>query len=165
MFRHCPPKGKSFQRGASLLEILVVLGLMTALLVVTIPAFFRLLQGYRLQSTANVVATNLRFARSAALKQKVQYRLTFKDSGEASPNTYIIEYQPPFWPTVRNMDTDIPDRVQIDPTSLDQVIFDSRGAATISGGSGFIRLTSQSVGSYTITVSPTGAINTTKSSS
>jgi Tfp pilus assembly protein FimT len=160
-------KRAGFQRGATLLEILVVLGLMVALLVVLIPAFFRLLQGYRLQSTANIVATNLRFARAAALKQKVLYRLTFRDSGEAPPNTYTIEYAPGSvcCQPVRNMDTNISDRVQIDPTSIDVVDFDSRGAATITGGStSSILLTSESVGSYTITVSSTGAINTIRNS-
>ena len=153
---------RRFNRGASLLEILVVLGLMTALLVVTIPAFFRLLQGYRLQSTANIVATNLRFARSAALKQKLLYKLTFHDKNEGNPNTYTIEYHPGSWQPVRTMDTEIPDKVEIDPTSLDDVTFDSRGAASTSG---FILLNSEGVGSYRITVSLTGAINTTKSSS
>jgi Tfp pilus assembly protein FimT len=157
---------RRFHRGVSLLEILVVLGLMAALLVILIPAFFRLLQGYRLQSTANVVATNLRFARSAALKQKVLYRITVNDSADSPPNTYKIESQPPFWPAVKNMDTDIPEQIVIDPTSLDTVIFDSRGAATVSGGTNSsILLSSDDVGSYTITVSPTGAINTTRSSS
>ena len=154
-----------FHRGVSLLEILVVLGLMAALLVIGIPAFFRLLQGYRLQSTANIVATNLRFARSAALKQKVQYRITFNDSADSPPNTYKIEYQPPTWPAVKNMDTSIPEQIVIDPTSLDTVIFDSRGAATVTGGTSSILLSSDNVGSYTITVSPTGAINTVRSSS
>jgi Tfp pilus assembly protein FimT len=154
------------ERGVSLLEILVVLGLMAALLVVLIPAFFRLLQGYRLQSTANVVATNLRFARSAALKQKVLYRITVNDSGDTPANSYKIEYQPPSWPAVKNMDIDIPDQVVIDPTSLDTVIFDSRGAATINGGTtSSIVLSSDDVGTYTIIVSPTGAINTVRSSS
>jgi Tfp pilus assembly protein FimT len=147
-------------RGVSLLEILVVLGLMTALLVIAIPAFFRLLQGYRLQATANIVATNLRFARSAALKQKVLYKLTFHDKNEGNPNTYTIEYNPGSWQPVRNMDTEIPDKIEIDPTSLNDVTFDSRGAALTSG---FVLLTSEDVGAYKITVSSTGAINTTKS--
>ena len=154
-----------FNRGASLLEVLVVLAVMLAMLVILIPAFFRLLQGYRLQSTANVVATNLRFARSAALKQKVLYKLTFKDSTEVNPNTYTIEYQPGgSFQSVGSMDTIIPTRVEIDPTSLDSVIFDARGAANVSGGSSVV-LKSQSIGTYTITVSATGAINTTRSES
>ena len=150
------------------MEILVVMALMAALLVILIPAFFRLLQGYRLQSTANIIATNLRFARSAALKQKVQYRLTFKDNGDSPPNTYTIEYAPgnSCCQRVRNMDTDVPEQVAIDPSSVDQVTFDSRGAAEITGGTGSsIVLTGAGVGTYTITVSRTGAINTVRTSS
>ena len=156
-------KSQKFHSGASLLEILVVLGVMTALLVVTIPAFFQLLQAYRLQTTANIISTNLRFARSAGLKQKVLYRLTFQDSGEANPNTYTVEYAPAGpWQPVRNIDTEIPDRIQIDSTSLDQVVFDSRGTASTSGASAFILLTTTDGSPCKITVSPTGAINTTK---
>ena len=156
---------KRFDRGVSLLELLVVFAVMTALLILLIPAFFRLLQGYRLQSTANVVATNLRFARNAALKQKVPYKLTFKDSGELNPNTYTVEYQKglTFQP-VRSMDTNIPQRIEIDPTSLNEVTFDSRGAATISGGSSVV-LFSESIGTYTIKVSATGAIETIRNTS
>lgn len=145
------------------MELLVVLGLFAALLVIAIPAFFKLLAGYRLQSTANVIATNLRFARSAALKQKVKYTVTLNDSGDPSPNTYTMEY----WPgnvccqPVKNMDTSVPDKVEIDPTSLDQVTFDARGAADVSGS---ILLTTDNIGSYTITVSKTGAINMIKNS-
>ncbi len=151
---------KTNHRGTSLLEILVVLGLMTALLVVTIPAFFKLLQAYRLQTAAHIISTNLRFARSAALKQKVLYRLTFRDSSEVNPNTYTIEYAPSgAWQLVNNMDTDIPDRVEIDTTSIDQVQFDSRGVANVSG---FVLLTSADGRSFKITISSTGAVNVTQ---
>jgi len=146
-----------FQQGVSLLEILIVLGIMAALLLVTIPAFYRLLQAYRLQTTASTISTNLRFARSAALKQKITYRLTFRDSSDINPNTYVVEYDPfGSFQTFNNLDTKIPDRIDIDPASLDQVSFDSRGAASTSG---FILLTGTDGSAYKITVSSTGAVN------
>jgi prepilin-type N-terminal cleavage/methylation domain-containing protein len=154
---------RRFERGFSLMELLVVLALMAAMLVILIPAFFKLMAGYRLQSTANIIATNLRFARNAALKQKVKYSVTFNDSGEPNPNTYIMEY----WPAnvccqpVKNMDTSVARNVEIEPASLDQVTFDSRGAADVSGS---ILLSTENIGSYTITVSTTGAVNMTKTS-
>jgi type II secretory pathway pseudopilin PulG len=149
-----------FQQGVSLLETLIVLGMFVTLLLIMIPSFYRLLQNYRVQTTANTISTNLRFARSAALKQKITYRITFRDSSDINPNTYIVEYNPfGSFQIFSNLDTKIPDRVNIDPTSLDEVSFDSRGAASTSG---FILITGPNATSYKIKVSPTGAVDMIK---
>jgi prepilin-type N-terminal cleavage/methylation domain-containing protein len=149
-----------FQRGFTLLETLIVLGMFVTLLLIMLPAFYRLLQAYRLQTTASTVSTNLRFARSAALKQKIPYRLTFRDRLDINPNTYTVEYNPfGSFQTFNNLDTKIPDQITIDPTSLDEVTFDSRGAASTSG---LILLTGTDGSSYKITISTTGAVDVTR---
>jgi hypothetical protein len=86
--------------------------------------------------------------------------LTFRDSSEVNPNSYVVEYAPfGTFQTFNNIDTKIPDRVNIDPTSLDVVSFDSRGAASTSG---FVLLTGNDGTTYKITVSTTGAVNIIK---
>jgi len=153
------------RNGYSLIEALVVLGIMAMILLIVMPFFYRMLQAYRTQTAATLMATNLRFARNAAVKQKVKYRFTFQDEGAVSPNTYYVERDTSgsgSYSTYEEMDTDFPDGIKIDSTSTDTITFDSRGGAILSPTSTVILIEGPNDLNFQINISLTGAISVEK---
>ena len=148
-------------RGFSLLEGLIVLGLIAIIVAVVLPNFMRILQGYRLQTSAQQIAINLRFARNAAVKQKVNYRVTFRNQTHGtSPNTYFFEHSPSgTYVPYRKIDVSLPKGVLIKSGSVSQLEFDSRGRSTPSG---VIRLEGKDGTQYEVSVSLNGGVSTEK---
>jgi len=159
-----------WERGYTLVEALVLVGLIGAILAVALPAFYRMLQAYRIQMAAQQITTSLRFARNAAVKQKMQYQVTF-DSGA---DNYRIEYNvsrssPPSFvdyphPGCTSLLSDtrtctLPPKIDIKSGGLSSVIFDSRGAASTSGN---IDLVGTDLAEYRVSLAITGAVTTTK---
>jgi Tfp pilus assembly protein FimT len=147
-------------KGYSILEALVVIALMGVLLAIVLPALYRFFQVYRVQTAAQRLAINIRFARNAAVKQKVNYRITVRDETHGSaPNTYIFENDPEgdgTFASYDNLDVSIPSGVLIKSGSVSQLEFDSRGR---SSASGVIRLEGKSDTEYEISVSINGAVS------
>lgn len=153
------------KRGFSILEALVIVALIAAILLIVVPNFFRMMQRWRIQSTAATISTNLNFARAAAIKQKKQYRVQIKDVGESPANTYRIQRDVSgdsgTYENYTKLDLDIPDGVDIKSGSLDEVVFDMRGAASPNGT---ITLESNDGSEWTITISPNGHVKPVKTS-
>ena len=124
-------------QGYTLIESIVVVGLIAAILAVAIPALYRTYQANRVQSAARTMAANLRFARMAAVKRKITFQVTVLDETEVSdPNTYSVQYDPSrsnSFVDYRKLETDIPNGVIIDSSSLNSLKFNSRGGAQPSG--------------------------------
>jgi len=152
-------KPRRYERGVTLLEGLIVVGLIAVVAAVALPTFFRLLMNYRSQTAVEQVTMNLRFARMAAVKKRINYRIIFN----ADPtNTYEVQMDPSrlgSWEKYPNADTSLPDGLKILTGGITTVTFNGRGAATIaSGGSDTIRIESAPDYIHRITVRTNGAV-------
>ena len=149
-----------WQNGFTLLEALVVIGLLAVVVAITIPPFFRIIQKYRAETAIDQVTMNLRFARLAALKKRIPYRVVFS----ADPtNTYEVQVNPSrdlvTWEKYARSDTSIPGGLTILSGGITNVTYSPRGSANISGGSA-IRIQSTDY-IYRINVYTTGAVTKT----
>ena len=149
--------------GYTLIETLVVVGLIAAILAVAIPALYRTYQANRVQAAARTMASNLRFARMAAVKRKVTFQVTVLDETDVSnPNTYSVQFDPTRSESFQNynkLETNIPQGVIIDSSSLNSVQFNSRGGALPSGS---ILLIGRDATKYNIRISPAGSVTIEK---
>ena len=146
-------------KGLSLLEVLVVLAALGAILLIAMPNFVRLLQEWRARTAAEQIVVNMRFARNAAVNQKVPYRATIQDEGAASnPNTYAILYDPQrsgSYQKVPTLDPYLPPGTKIKAGSIGSVDFDTTGRANPIG-SVLVEGVDNSL--YTITINLSGAV-------
>ena len=157
-----------WNRGYSMVEALVVAGLIAAITLVALPMLYRMFEDYKVQSAAQQMTINLRFCRNAAVKQKILYQAIFNDqSSGTSPNTYQILYDQDKNGTVasteiyRRADVALPTGLLILTGGTTSVIFDARGSATVVGAS-TVQLKGKNGTIYRLTLSPTGAVTTKK---
>ena len=151
---------KKCERGFTLLEAVIVVGLIAVVVAVTIPPFYKIIQKYRAQTAAEQVAMNLRFARLAAVKKRIRFRVVFN----ATPtNTYQMQSNPTrgsgTWEDYKYADTSIPDSLKILSGGISNVVFTPRGSANLNGGN-TIRIQSTEF-TYRINVYATGAVTIT----
>jgi prepilin-type N-terminal cleavage/methylation domain-containing protein len=148
------------QNGFTLLEAMIVVGLLAVVVAILLPAFFGILQKYRAETAVEQVVMNLRFARLAAIKKRVPYKVLFFDNSSSPPNTYKMQLNPSkdntTWDNYTLADTSIPSNLTILSGGISEVTFSPRGAATITGGTN-LRIQSQTY-IYRINVYPTGAV-------
>ena len=79
------------ESGLSLMEVLVVMGLIGAIALVSIPTFLEVVNNYRASTSATEIGVKLRFARNASIKKKKDYTVTIKDQTDTTdPNTYTV---------------------------------------------------------------------------
>lgn len=76
------PRGILKCAGFTLAELLVVVGIMTVLLVVTIPAFSAAIRSYRSSSGVNVVQAALKAARTSAIRHHKLFSVEFRSESE-----------------------------------------------------------------------------------
>lgn len=159
-----------WERGITLTEALVVLALIGLLTAVFIPFFLGMMQRYRAQTAAEQIEVNLRYARYAAVKRKVQYQLLFRDNDFGTPdlkNTYLVlqddNRDRAFDTTeeVAHVDTNLPHGVTIVGGSIDEITFNARGAATTTGGSD-IKVRTEDGTIWSITVQTNGSVTKVK---
>jgi type IV fimbrial biogenesis protein FimT len=86
-------KIKNMRKGFSLTELMVVVAVIGLLGIVAVPNLVSGLPSYRLKSAARDLCSNMRKARSMAVKQNRNITITF----DAGGNTYLIDGQSP-WP-------------------------------------------------------------------
>lgn len=149
------------QRGYTLLEVVIVAGLIAVVAAIFVPAFFNVVQNYRSQVAVEQIMINMRFARMAAVKKRRNYRIVVN----ADPtNTYTLEMDEDrdgtFEP-YRNADTTVASGLKILTGGITSVTFNARGAATISGGN-TIRVQSSEDYIHRITVQTNGMVRMTK---
>jgi Tfp pilus assembly protein FimT len=161
---HLSQEGKMFQsrrvseKGFSLLETLIVVGLIATLTIVAIPIFVDLVRSYRVSSTASEIAVSLRFARNASIKRKKDYTVNIYNESAVTPNTpntYVVNG--PDNPVTHT----VADFVKITTAStLSACVFSPNGSAT--AGDVIIEDKSTGTPQYKISVLTTGAVGITK---
>lgn len=160
-------------RGLTLLESLVVIAIIGAILLVSIPFFFRMLQNYNVKTAATQLAIHLRFARNQCTTQKVVYQVVIHSKlAPSNPNTYKVEYSPfgTFIP-LPNVDYRLPRGVEIQDSSLFSagvatVTFNTRGGATsLLGATPYeLSMTAPNGTTYRVRIQLTGAVEVTQTS-
>jgi prepilin-type N-terminal cleavage/methylation domain-containing protein len=161
------------QRGMTLLETLVVVGLIGAIALIAIPILLNTLNSYKTQTAASGFAVHLRFARNAAVKQKLRYKILIAEDPD---NAYCLEQETDFdsgvYKIVKGLGTEsktvggtqyiaLPKGVKITTSSTDgPIVFNYRGANDASITYNIYMETTKV--RYTITVTPTGGIYTTR---
>jgi len=155
-----------FEKGVTLMETLIVIGLLACLLAVVLPQFVTILRKYRAETAVEQVAMNLRFARLAAVKKRIPYKVLFNPT---PTNTYQVQMNPSrdsvTWVDYTLVDTTLPGNLTILAGGISDVVYSPRGSATISGGSN-IRIQSNNHLNgidvkYRIDVYTTGAVTKT----
>jgi len=158
------------EKGFSAVEILLVFALITIIVLIALPVFNRLIKNYRVQTSATQLAVQMRFARNAAVKQKLKHRIVI---GEGT-STYSVEKEITFnsdtFEVIDGMDFNLPEGVTFNASSDDgPIIFNSRGFTEGSTTGYDIVLDIPTVGSgnvtYTVNVTPAGNVSTTRSES
>lgn len=69
------------QRGVSMMEVLVTLTIIGILAAIALPSFNEMIEGQRLKGAAELLASDLRWARGEAIKRGVKVRFTFTSGG------------------------------------------------------------------------------------
>ena len=152
-----------FEKGVTLLEALIVLGLMAAMLLIVVPAFYEIIQKYRAETAVEQIVMNLRFARLAAVKKRIQYKVVIRDELSTPANTYEVQMDPlkiASFEKYTRADTSLPAGLTILSGGISQILYNPRGVATITGG-GNIRVKSTDY-SYRINVFTSGAVTKTR---
>jgi Tfp pilus assembly protein FimT len=126
--------GKQMDRGFSLLEAVIVVGLVAIIVAVSVPTLYRSYQSYRAQTAVERITMNLRFARLAAVEKRIFYRVVIDESND----TYQIQMNKAkdgtTWVRYKNADTSMPDDgLDILAGGLTQITYNARGAANTSG--------------------------------
>ena len=108
------------RNGFTLLETLVVVAIVGVVLLFAIPALYSILQSYKVKSTANQIAIQIRMARNLCVSQKTDYQVIINSmTASPNPNTYVIQNRPAgSFTDVLNLDTKIPAGVQILNTGI-----------------------------------------------
>jgi Tfp pilus assembly protein FimT len=142
------------------LEAIIVVGILAAIVAIVLPQFFTILQQYRSETAVEQVVMNLRFARLAAVKKRIPYRVVFQPT---PINAYEVQMNPSkdstTWIEYANADTSIPAGLNILAGGVSDIIYNPRGAATITGGS-TVRIHSSQF-TYRIDVFTNGAVTKT----
>jgi len=159
------------QKGFSLTEALVVLAVFTAIVIVSIPVLFRMLQAYRVKSAATQLAIQMRYARMECVTEKLPYRVVLRSrTASSAKNTYSVQYNDGsgFF-SVPNFDFKLPGGIEIDDSAVFSggtatIDFNSRGGASSSSVSApyVIDITGANEVRYRVRVNLTGAVEIVK---
>ena len=147
------PSARRRASGFSLTELLVVVGLMTLILVVSLPLFKDFYLRTQVSSSAAMVGSMVQQARMSALKEKNRYRVVLHDENAATPNTLELQReQSGSFVTVAGKMYTVPEAVRIlggSPTdSMDDVTVNGRGECT--SGTVYVAAVGVDVGVVTI---------------
>ncbi len=74
---HLPARWRAADRGFSLIELIVVVGLLGLIVLVGMPALDDWLERYRVRSAAQNLAANMQLLRMRAVSRNRQHRITF----------------------------------------------------------------------------------------
>lgn len=147
------PRAQERAAGFSLTELLVVVGLLTLILIVSMPAFKDFYLRAKVSSSEAMVASLVQQARMSALKEKNSYRVLVHDENATTPNTLELQReQSGSFVTVAGEVHAVPEAVRIlggSPTdSMDDVTVNGRGEC--SSGKVFVVADGVDVGVVTI---------------
>lgn len=160
-------KGKGF----SLTETLIVLALLAALVVISIPVFLRMLQAYHVKSAATQLAIQMRYARMECVTEKFPYRIVINSrSAAVGKNTYKVQYDDGSgYRSVAHFDFKLPVGVEIYDSAVFSsgtatIQFNSRGGAAATAGSPPYLIDIKGVNDvqYRVRINLTGAVEILK---
>lgn len=144
---------QKWEKGITLIEILVVISLVGFVVVIFSPSFLRMMNNYRVSTSAYQIATQIRFARNAAIKKRFEYHMEIRnESHTTAPNTYTITSDE----RTEEFSMDRFAKIDAADTTLSMIIFGTRGSAT----AGIIVLENKANPEirYQITVTPAGGV-------
>jgi len=153
------------ESGLSLMEVLIVLGLIGAIALISIPTFLEVVNNYRVSTSATEIGVKLRFARNASIKKKKDFTMSLKDQSDTtSPNTYTVTDDFQFNGGVLNLKSyRLNDGVKIKTGSPLTITFKPDGQASTGFGTPPITLIDpRGNDAYTITVLKSGAVEVVK---
>ena len=147
------PSAHERAAGFSLTELLVVVGLLTLVVLVSLPLFKDFYLRTQVSSSAAMVQSLVQQARMSALKEKNRYRVVVHDENAATPNTLELQReQSGSFVTVAGEVHTVPGAVRIlggSPSdSMDDVTVTGRGEC--SSGSVYVGADGVDVGVVTI---------------
>jgi len=142
--------------GFTLAELLVIVGLLTVILIVSLPALKQFFLRAQVASSAAMVESMVQQARMSALKEKNRYRVVLHDENAATPNTLELQReQSGSFVTVSGEVRVVPQAVRIlgvSPTdSMDDVTVTGRGECS----SGKVYLAADGVDMGVVTIAAT----------
>ncbi len=114
---------KRSERGFTVMELMVVVGLMAIISAIAMPSFVSWLPSYRLSAGARQVAADLQLARMKAISQNTTYRLNILTGG----TQYQLEKDAGF--TLESGPFTLPPGITASPTGATSE-FQSRGTAS-----------------------------------
>jgi prepilin-type N-terminal cleavage/methylation domain-containing protein len=122
------------QRGFTLVELLIVMGMMVVLMAIALPSFMQWRQGLNDRSTARHIASILRQARSTAITQNLEQQVRFDATIRQYSGLYKgnQSYNSWTWSTTESWTT-IPSSVTIGPVGVTTIQFTPSGASSAPG--------------------------------
>ena len=142
-----------WEKGITLIEILVVIGIVGLIVLIFTPSFLRMMNTYRVSTSASQLAVQIRFARNAAIKKRFEYQMEIRNESHATaPNTYTITSDV----GTKEFSMDRFAKIVAADTTLSTIVFGTRGSAT----AGIIVLESKvnSDTRYQLTITPAGGV-------
>lgn len=152
--------------GITLIEMLVVLAILTAVLMIGMPALLSIMNAYALGTTAEQMAMHVRFARHSSVKEKQLHRVSLRDDAHSTaPNTYEVqEFDGSSWVTIEDYEFSMPEGILIKASTTytssgtGTINLDSRGGCT----AGQVYLEGRDGREIELDISPTAAIAVNK---
>jgi len=140
---------KEDSSGFTMMEIIIGMAVLAILIAIASPMIPQFSSGYRLRGAARELATDLQFARLLAVKENNSFQLAIINS-----NSYQV--QKPDGSLVAKNRSFMLDYPDVTLTPITSVTFNSRGNSTWNTISTIT--VSNSAGTKTITVDPTGRV-------
>ena len=158
MKRPAGPRTPRRERGFSLPELLAVMAIMGLFIVFGGPAMADGFRAYKVRSTADVLATDVRALRYAAVATRTSMTMTLNNQSATPANQYSFTNS-----KGQAVTRPIENGVNLETGSAASITFSNLGSTGVSGNQTLIvsmGINSDRGDRYTITVSPSGTVST-----
>lgn len=131
--------------GFTLLELLVVMGIMTLLMSIGVAGFMGMRRGAEIRGAASLVQSTMMLARQQAVTKRRTVEVHFFKTTQAN-GIRVFEVIPNVTTNLVHGDVLLPPGVEFDPSPPNSIDFKPSGQAAGSGGTATIRLIEKAVG-------------------